>query len=107
MLYMPMGKRRPRRPFRPQATSPSPLDQRRRETWKELIAEAGLRRDVIYDHPDHVEKFKAQDSTLATFQQLAEQNAALTAELAATRRRLAEEQATTTILRKALAELSL
>lgn len=80
-------------------------------TTTELIAETGLRRDVVYDHPDLVEEFKArlkaQDSTPAAFQQLAKENAELTAQLAATKRRLAEEQATTVILRKALAELSL
>lgn len=80
-------------------------------TTTELIVETGLRRDVVYDHPDLVEEFKArlkaQDSTPAAFQQLAERNTALTAELAATKRRLGDEQATTAILRKALAELSL
>lgn len=80
-------------------------------TTTELIAEADLRRDVVYDHPDLVEEFqarlKAQDSTPGAFQQLAERNAALTAELATTKRRLAGEQAATTILRKALAEVSL
>lgn len=80
-------------------------------TATELIAESGLRRDVVYDHPDLVEEFqarvKAQNSTPAAYQQLAEQNAALTAALAATKRHLADELATTVILRKALAELSL
>lgn len=80
-------------------------------TTTELIAEAGLRRDVVYNHPDLVEEFqarvKAQDSTPAAFQQLAERNTTLATELAATKRRLAEEETTTIILRKALVELSL
>jgi integrase len=80
-------------------------------TATELITESGLRRDVVYDHPDLVEEFqarvKAQNSTPVAFQQLAEQNTALATELAATKRRLAGEQATTAILRMALAELSL
>lgn len=70
-----------------------------------------LRREVVYDHPDLVEEFearpKAQDSTPAAFQQQADLNAALTEELTATKRRLADQQATTAMLRKALAELSL
>ncbi|MGH4019962.1 MAG: hypothetical protein ACRDT0_12130 [Pseudonocardiaceae bacterium] len=80
-------------------------------TTTELIAEADLRRDVVYDHPDLVEEFKArlkaQDSTPAAFQHLVEQNAALIKDLAATKRTLADHQATTAILRRALAELSL
>lgn len=80
-------------------------------TISELIVETGLRRDVVYEHPGLVEDYKArikaQQSTPAAFQQLAEQNNALAAELAATKRRLIEEQATASALRKALAELSL
>lgn len=80
-------------------------------TASELITESGLRRDVVYDHPDLVDEFKArlraQDSTPTAFQQMAEQNAELTEALATAKRRLAGEQAATAILRKALAELSL
>lgn len=80
-------------------------------TATELIVESGLRRDVVYGQADLVEAFqarvKAQDSTPAAFQRLAEQNTDLATELAATRQRLGEEKATTTVLRKALAELSL
>lgn len=80
-------------------------------TTSELIAETGLRRDVVYEHPDLVDEFKArvkaQHSTPAAFQQLTDQNAALTAELAITKQQLAEERAIASALRKALAELSL
>lgn len=80
-------------------------------TTSELITETGLRRDVIYDHSDLVDEFKArikaQRSTPAAFQQLTDHNAALTAELATSKQQLAQQQATAGALRKALAELSL
>jgi hypothetical protein len=80
-------------------------------TVTELITESGLRRDVAYGHRDLIDEFRArlraQDSTPAAFQHLIGQNAELTEALADTRKRLASEQATTAILRKALAELSL
>jgi hypothetical protein len=80
-------------------------------TVTELITESGLRRDVAYGHRDLIDDFRArlraQDSTPAAFQHLASQNAELTEALADARKRLAAEQATTTVLRKALAELSL
>jgi hypothetical protein len=80
-------------------------------TVTELITESGLRRDVAYGHRDLIDDFRArlraQDSTPAAFQRLASQNAELTEALADARKHLATEQATTAILRKALAELSL
>lgn len=80
-------------------------------TVTELITESGLRRDVAYGHRDLIDDFRArlraQDSTPAAFQHLASQNAELTEALADARKHLATEQATTAILRKALAELSL
>jgi hypothetical protein len=80
-------------------------------TVTELITESGLRRDVAYSHRDLIDGFRArlraQDSTPAAFQHLADQKAELTDALADVRKRLAAEQATTAILRKALAELSL
>lgn len=82
-----------------------------RLTATALIAESGLRRDVVYEHPDLVEDYqarvKAQGSTPAAVQDLADRNAALTAELAAVKQALAEERATARALRKAAAELSL
>jgi len=80
-------------------------------TVTELIAESGLRRDVAYGHRELIDDFRAQlraqDSTPAAFQHLASQNADLTTALADAKKRLAAEQATTAVLRKALAELSL
>jgi len=80
-------------------------------TVTELITESGLRRDVAYGHRDLIDDFRArlraQDSTPAAFQHLADQNAELAGNLTDARKRLATEQATTAVLRKALAELSL
>jgi hypothetical protein len=80
-------------------------------TVTELITESGLRRDVAYGHRDLIDDFRArlraQDSTPSAFQHLADQNAELTDALADARKRLAAEQATAAVLRKALAELSL
>ena len=80
-------------------------------TTSALIDETGLRRDVVYEHSDLIDEFKArikaQRSTPAAFQQLTDQNVTLAAELATTKQQLAAEQATASALRKALAELSL
>lgn len=80
-------------------------------TVTELITESALRRDVAYGHRDLIDDFKArrraQDSTPAAFQHLADQNAELTKALTDTRKRLAAEQSASAVLRKALAELSL
>lgn len=80
-------------------------------TATELITESGLRRDVVYDHRDLIDDFqarvKAQNSTPRAFQQLSDQHAALKNSLTNTKQQLANERATTKILRQAIAELSL
>jgi len=81
-------------------------------TVTELIAESGLRRDVVYaDHSHLVDAFRAlvqaQNSTPAAMQDLAEENADLTQKLAASRAELAQERAATATLRRLVAELSL
>jgi hypothetical protein len=80
-------------------------------TATELITESGLRRDVLYEHADLVNQFKArvkaQHSTPVAMQELADKHTEALAQLAAARRDLAEERRTTALLRKAIAELSL
>jgi hypothetical protein len=83
-----------------------------RLTVTELIAESGLRRDIVYaDHKDLAEEFqarvKAQDSTPGAMRELAERNAELGSQLRALRAELADERAAGAALRKAAAELSL
>jgi hypothetical protein len=81
-------------------------------TVTELLKESGLRRDIAYgDHKDLVEEFqaraKAQNSTPAALQQLAQENAELKEKLAATTAGLARERATSAALRRIMAELDL
>jgi hypothetical protein len=80
-------------------------------TATELITESGLRRDVVYEHGDLVEEFKAQAKTQHTvptaMRDLAEKHQAVALELAETKAALARERATSSALRKAVAELSL
>lgn len=80
-------------------------------TRTELIAESGLRRDVVYGHRDLVDDFKArvkaQHTTPLAMQKLAEQNTQLNEQLAQAQAELAAERATGTELRRAIAELSL
>ncbi|WP_256804899.1 hypothetical protein [Frankia sp. ACN10a] len=81
-------------------------------TVTELIAESGLRRDVVYaDHSHLVEVFRAlakgQNSTPTAMQDLADENADLTQKLAASRAELAEERAAAASLRRLVVELSL
>lgn len=80
-------------------------------TATELITESGLRRDVVYEHADLIDWFKAQvkarHSTPTTMRELAEKHAAVESELARVKRELAEERRVNTLLRKAIAELSL
>ncbi|PWJ05067.1 hypothetical protein DKG34_25015 [Streptomyces sp. NWU49] len=83
-----------------------------RLTGTELIAESGLRRDIIYgDHKDLVEEFqaqaKAQFFTPAAIQKIAEQNAALKEDLADTKAELAAERERNAALVRITAELSL
>jgi uncharacterized protein YigA (DUF484 family) len=80
-------------------------------TQTELIAEAGLRRDIVYAHRDLVDQFKArvrnQHSTPAVMQALADQNAALTSQLRDLTADLAHERTRTATIRRLAAELSL
>jgi uncharacterized protein YigA (DUF484 family) len=80
-------------------------------TQTELIAEAGLRRDIVYAHRDLVDQFKArvknQNSTPAAMQALADHNAALTNQLRDLTDDLARERTRTATIRRLAAELSL
>ncbi len=81
-------------------------------TVTELIAESGLRRDVVYaDHRPLVDIFlglvKAQNSTPTAMQSLAAENADLKRKLTAARADLAREGSTAAILRRIVVELSL
>jgi hypothetical protein len=80
-------------------------------TATELITESGLRRDVVYEHPDLLDLFKAgakaQHSTPTAMRELADKLAIAETELAKVKRDLAEERQAAALLRKALAELSL
>ena len=81
-------------------------------TGTELIAECGLRRDIVYgDHKDLVDEFKAraraQNFTPQVAQHMAEVNAALRDALAKTKDELAAERERVRALVRATAELSL
>ncbi|MEU2248523.1 hypothetical protein [Streptomyces sp. NPDC019224] len=81
-------------------------------TGTELIAESGLRRDVVYgDHKDLIEEFqarvKAQNAVPAAVEQVAEQNRALKEEVASLKADLAAERQRNKVLAKVAVELSL
>lgn len=81
-------------------------------TGTELIAESGLRRDVVYgDHKDLVQDFqarvKAQGAIPASVQKMAADNAALKDALATVKRALAAERERNKALTRAATELSL
>lgn len=80
-------------------------------TVSELIAEAGLRRDIVYDHPQFIDTFKArakaQDAQPAALTALACERDELRGQLTATREELARQHRTASTLRKVIAELSL
>lgn len=81
-------------------------------TGTELIAECGLRRDVVYgDHKDLVEEFqaraRAQQSTPLAVQDLTAERDRLASELARIREELTQERAATAVLRRISAELAL
>ncbi|MGQ4400176.1 hypothetical protein ACN6K4_006748 [Streptomyces hayashii] len=81
-------------------------------TGSELIAECGLRRDIVYgDHKDLVDEFKARakarNFTPQVAQHMAEDNAALRDALAKTKDELATERERVRALVRATAELSL
>lgn len=70
-----------------------------------------LRRDVVYEHTELIDWFKAQvkaqRSTPTTMRELADKHAAAETELARIKRKLAEERRVNALLRKAVGELSL
>ncbi len=81
-------------------------------TGTELIAESGLRRDVVYgDHKDLVDDFKArvkaQHATPNSIARIADQNRALKNENDALKKQIAEERETAKTLTKIVGELSL
>ncbi|MFJ4689523.1 hypothetical protein [Streptomyces sp. NPDC088789] len=81
-------------------------------TGTDLIAECGLRRDIVYgDHKDLVDEFKAraktQNFTPQVAQHMADENAALREALAKTKDELAAERERVRALVRATAELSL
>jgi hypothetical protein len=83
-----------------------------RLTGTELIAESGLRRDVVYgDHKDLVEEFqaqvKAQQFTPLAALDLAPERDKLASELAGVRQELARERADSAVLRRIAAELAI
>lgn len=80
-------------------------------TVSELIAESGLRRDVVYEHPHLIDTFKARakarDEQPAALTALAGERDELRNQLTAAREELAREQRTSSTLRKLIAEVSL
>jgi hypothetical protein len=80
-------------------------------TATELILESGLRRDVLYEHRDLIDDFKAQarlrDHVPDAMQELADRCSTLGKELAAAEEELNRERAATALLRRVVAELSI
>jgi hypothetical protein len=83
-------------------------------TVTELIAESGLRRDVVYEHDktdqvvqDFLARAKAQQTVPAAMRQLTDDRERLARELAETKTALAAECAKVKTLMKVAAELSL
>lgn len=80
-------------------------------TATELIVESGLRRDVVYEHRDLVNAFKARakarDGVPEAMQALADRYTETQKELETTKAELAQEREVTTYLRRVVAELSI
>lgn len=89
----------------------TPLDSPGRLTMTELISECGLRRDVVYEHRNLVDDFKAQvkarRSVPEAAQKLADRAEALEAELTDVKADLVRERETSAYLRRVIAELSI
>ncbi|HXL20593.1 MAG TPA: hypothetical protein VN961_23985 [Streptosporangiaceae bacterium] len=80
-------------------------------TATELIAESGVRRDILYEHRDLVDDFKAKARLRyhvpEAMQELADRCSTLAKELTAAREELSRERAATALLRRVVAELSI
>jgi len=80
-------------------------------TATELIAESGVRRDVLYEHRDLVDEFKARarlrDHVPEAMQELAHRCSTLGKELAAAKEELIRERVATALLRRVVTELSI
>ncbi|MFI5635448.1 hypothetical protein ACIA8E_40150 [Streptomyces sp. NPDC051664] len=80
-------------------------------TATELINESGLRRDVVYEHRDLVDDFKAQvkarHSVPEVAQKMADHAASLKAELKDVKADLQRERDTNAYLRRVITELSI
>jgi hypothetical protein len=80
-------------------------------TATELIAESGLRRDVLYEHRDLLDDFKARarlrHHVPDAMQQLAGRCSTLGQELAAAKEELHRERTATALLRRVVTELSI
>jgi hypothetical protein len=80
-------------------------------TATELTVEAGLRRDVLYEHRDLLDEFRAQarrrDHVPEAMQQLADRCAVLEGELTTTKAELHRERSINELLRRVVAELSI
>jgi hypothetical protein len=80
-------------------------------TATELITESGLRRDVLYEHRDLLDDFKAQarlrDHVPEAMQELTDRCSTLSKELAAVKEELRHERAATATLRRVVTELSI
>ncbi len=80
-------------------------------TATELILESGLRRDVLYEHRDLLDDFKAKarlrDHVPDAMQELADRCSTLGKELAAAKEELSRGRAATALLRRVVTELSI
>lgn len=80
-------------------------------TTTELIVECGLRRDVVYEHRDLIDDFKAQvrarDRVPDAAKQLADRVASLEAELRDVQAQLVRERQTNAYLRRVVTEQSI
>ena len=80
-------------------------------TATELTAESGLRRDVLYEHRDLLDDFKAKarlrDHVPDAMQELADRCSTLSKELAVAKEELHRERAATALLRRVVTELSI
>ncbi|GAA1461741.1 hypothetical protein NE857_01985 [Nocardiopsis exhalans] len=80
-------------------------------TVTELIIESALRRDVVYEHGNLIDEFKArikaQHTTPSAMQDLADRYAKAQEDLAIATQALAEERQRNSVLRLAIAELSI